>query len=87
MTDKVKTIIKVEEFGKINIKLNDIMEKRNISTYELSTKTQIRFQTIQALRENKSLRVDLELLAKICFALNCKVQDILEYEENKIVDK
>lgn len=83
MTDNVKTIIKVEEFGKINIKLNDIMEKRNISTYELSTKTQIRFQTIQALRENKSLRIDLELLSKLCFSLNCKVQDILEYEEKR----
>ena len=26
-------------------------------------------------------RGDLDFLAKVCYALNCKIEDILEYEE------
>lgn len=77
----VKSIIREVEYGVIKVKLDDIMNKRNISTYELSTKAQVRFQTIKSLRENVSSRIDFEVLAKICYSLDCKVEDIIEYEE------
>ena len=66
-----------------NDDVKTIMNKKNISTYELSTKANIRFQTIQTLRENKATRVDFGVLAKICYALDCKVEDIIEYRELK----
>ena len=55
------------------------MEKANISTYKLNTATNIRFQTIQKLKENSSNRIDFDVLAKLCYAFNCNVADILEY--------
>lgn len=79
----VKTIMQEVDFGDINVKLDNLMNKRNISTYELSTKSNVRFQTIQALRQNTSTRIDLNVLAKLCFALDCKVEDIIEYQEKK----
>ena len=39
-----KTVMTEIEFGNINMKLDDIMTKRNISTYELSSKANVRFQ-------------------------------------------
>lgn len=81
MSKEIKPIrTEVENYGTVKIKLDEIMTKRNISTYELNTKANIRFQTIQALRERKSSRIDLEVLAKICYALDCKVEDIIKYE-------
>ena len=59
------------------------MTERNISNYELSNKSNIRFQTIQGLREDTASRVDFDVLAKICYALNCKVEDIIEYVPNE----
>ena len=32
-------------------------------------------------------RVDLDLLAKICFALNCSLNDIIHYEEERTVQR
>ena len=52
--DDVKTIIQEIEYGEIVVKLDDLMNKKNISTYELSTKANIRFQTIQTMKKNMS---------------------------------
>ena len=79
MNKDVKEILQEVEYGNINIKLDKIMNDRNISTYELSTKANVRFQTIKALRNNESTRIDFNVLAKLCFTLNCRIQDIIEY--------
>ena len=78
----IKTIIQEVNYGNIKIRLNEIMKEKNISTYQLSTKANIRFQTIQSLRDNSSSRIDFEVLAKICYSLDCKVEDIIQYIEN-----
>ena len=88
MSDKgIKPVVLEIEYGTIKVKLDEILNKRGISTYELNTKTNVRFQTIQALRENTSSRIDFEVLAKICFALDLKVEDIIEYVPNETKSK
>ena len=79
MNKDVKEILQEVEYGNINVKLDKIMNDRNISTYELSTKANVRFQTIKSLRNNESTRIDFNVLAKLCFTLNCRIQDIIEY--------
>lgn len=79
----INEIMQEIDYGEINIKLDDLLNERNISTYELSTKSNIRFQTVQSLRENKSTRINFNILAKLCYTLNCKVEDLLEYKEIK----
>ena len=78
----IKPIIQEVNYGNIRIRLNEIMKEKNISTYQLSTRANIRFQTIQSLRDNSSSRIDFEVLAKICYSLDCKVEDIIQYIEN-----
>ena len=58
------------------------MEKADISTYKLNTATNVRFQTLQTLKENNATRIDFNVLAKLCYALDCNVTDILEYVPN-----
>lgn len=79
----IKEIMQELQFGEINIKLDALLNDRNISTYELSTKSNIRFQTVQSLRENKSTRINFNILAKLCYTLNCQVEDLIEYKEIK----
>ena len=78
----IKPIIQEVNYGHIKIRLNEVMKEKNISTYQLSTRANIRFQTIQTLRDNSSSRIDFEVLAKICYSLDCKVEDIIQYIEN-----
>ena len=80
---KINAVVTEIEYGNIRVKLDEIMKARDISTYQLNVKTNIKFQTIQNLRENTSSRIDFEVLAKICYALGVKVEDVLEYEPVK----
>lgn len=77
--ETIRPILQEIEYGTIKIKLDEIMKSKNISTYQLNAKSNIRFQTIQSLRENTSSRIDFEVLAKLCYSLGCKVSDIIEY--------
>ena len=81
--DKINAVVTEVEYGNIRVKLDEIMKARDISTYQLNVKTNIKFQTIQNLRENTSSRIDFEVLAKICYALGVKVEDVLEYVPDK----
>ena len=76
-----KEIFEYKNYGHIQINLDKIMQEKNITTYELSSKANIRFQTIQNLRKGNSTRIDLEVLAKICYMLNCKTSELIEYLE------
>lgn len=80
---KLKPIIQEIEYGNIRIKLDEILKARGITNYELSNKANIRFQTIQTLRENQATRIDFGVLSKLCYVLGCKVEDIIEYVDNK----
>ncbi len=78
----LRPILQEIQYGNINVNLDKIMEEKEISTYQLSNKTNIRFQTIQNLRKNQACRIDFEVLSKICYSLDCKVEDIIEYKSS-----
>lgn len=63
---------------KIIIKLDDLLNKQNMSQHELSRKTGVRQPTINAMCRNQSKRIPLDNLASICEVLECDISDILE---------
>lgn len=80
---ELKPIVYEIEYGTIKVKLDEIMKKKCISTYDLNSKSNIRYQTLQVLQDNSASRIDFEVLAKLCYSLDCKVEDIIEYVPNK----
>ena len=42
-----KQVFEYKDYGHIKIILDEFMKKNNITTYKLSTKANVRFQTIQ----------------------------------------
>ena len=66
----------------IYIKLIELLDDIPMSQHELSRLTGIRQATINDMCQNKTKRLGLDNLAKICIALNCEITDILELKEN-----
>ena len=67
-------------YGRIKIKLDDVLNERNLTRYQLSKMTGNRFEVINKWYNGNIERIDSDVLARFCFALNCKVEDIIEYE-------
>ncbi|MBR3816020.1 MAG: helix-turn-helix transcriptional regulator [Clostridia bacterium] len=68
------------EYGKIRIKLRSVIEKNNITRYQLSKMTSTRFEVVNKWYNGEVERIDSDVLARFCFVLNCKVEDLIEYE-------
>ena len=73
--------IEYKPYGRISIKLDEYMTKNDISTYALAKATGLEFKVIQNLREVTVKRIDIDVLAKVCYALEIGVDEIIKYEK------
>ena len=77
---EIRGIVELKNYGKVEIKLSSIMDKKNISIYQMSKLTSLKHSTVKSYYNNCPLtRVDLDVISKFCYVLNCKIEDILEY--------
>lgn len=77
---KVRGITELRNYGKVQINLKQIMDEYSISIYQMSKLTGLKYNTIKSYYNNAPLtKVDLDVVAKMCYVLNCNVKDILEY--------
>ena len=76
-----RPVLMIQDYGTIQIKLGDYLKERGIKRGRLSKLTGVRFEVIDKWSKGKVERMDLDVLARICFVLDCKVTDILEYKE------
>ena len=53
------------------------MEQKGFSTYKLREKCGIDSKTIRRLKANEN--IETKTIDKLCLALNCRVEDVLEY--------
>lgn len=72
----------IGEYGCIRLKVAEMLDSRNITRNRLQTLTGIKYAVIDRYYKAKSVeRVDLDFLARVCYVLDCKVEDLLEYVE------
>ena len=65
----------------IRISLDKALHKYNVSRYELAKRTGIQYQIIDNYYKNKVKRYDSFVLERICIALNCDINEIIEFEK------
>ena len=63
----------------IKLTLDKVLEKQNVSRYELAKRTDIQYHVIDNYYKNKVIRYDCFVLDKICNALDCDVSELIEY--------
>lgn len=66
-------------YGTIHIKLTEITQYRNMSKNAVMKKADMQRTQLNHYYRNEISRIDIDVLARLCFALNCNVEDILEY--------
>ena len=62
-------------------KLWDTMKRKGFSTYKLREECGIDSKTVRRLRANDN--IESKTLNKLCAALDCKIEDIMEYIPDK----
>lgn len=65
----------------IRLTLDKLLDKLNITRYELAKRTGIQYQIIDNYYKNKVKRYDSYVLERICDTLNCEIKDIIEFKK------
>ena len=66
-------------YGTIHIKLAGILERKGMSKNKLSHKAEMQRTQINHYCNNTISRLDVDVLARLCTALECSISDLLEF--------
>lgn len=69
------------ECGLVYCNLKKIIISKHISIYQLSKLTGIKYDVIMRYYDNRIIRYDSYVLARLCYILDCSISDILKYEK------
>ena len=68
------------EYGSIRVKLAEVMEQRGITRNRMHTLTGTKYEVVDRYYKAERVEmVDLDFFAKVCYVLDCKIEDLLEY--------
>lgn len=76
--DNKKSILTVQDYGQIEMHLKQLMDERNINRNSLARRTNTRFEVIDKWYHGEVEKLDMDILARICYVLDCSVSDILK---------
>ncbi len=69
----------MNEYGKIRIKLDELLKKSGMSKNKLSHKAEMQRTQINNYCKNEITRLDTDVLARICTVMDCKIEDLIEF--------
>lgn len=76
-----KSIFTVKDYGKIMICLKPLMDERRITRNYLAKAANTRFEVIDKWYNNDVEKLDLDVLARICYVLECSPSEIIRYSD------
>lgn len=67
------------EYGTIRVKLEDLLKKQNVSINKLAFRAEMQRTQLKNYLRNDVQRLDIAILSRLCYALDCDLNDLLEY--------
>lgn len=74
-----KELYTIKEYGQIEINLKEYMNAKNITRNALARAINTRFEVIDKWYNGHVEKIDSDILARICFVLDCTPGDIIRY--------
>ena len=57
----------------------EIIEKKGISLNQLSFRAEMQRSQLRNYRDNNIQRLDIDILKRLCYVLDCDLTDLIEY--------
>lgn len=78
-----REIYTLNQYGCIELTLKEIMDSRNISRNALARAINTRFEVVDKWYQGHIEKIDTDILARICYVLECTPSDIIRYRLEK----
>ena len=67
------------DYGEIRLNLKEIMSEQNISINKLAFRAEMQRTQLKQYIKNDVQRIDISVLSRLCYALECSLSDLIEY--------
>ncbi len=72
-----------QNYGHLEIRLNELMQQKKLSKNKLSHKAEMNWKQIDNYCTNNITRLDTYVLCKLCTVLECEIQDLLVFHPSE----
>ncbi len=73
-------IFSFNQYGHIEISIKELMDEKQITRNALARAINTRFEVIDKWYNGHVEKIDADILARICFVLECEPGDIIKYD-------
>ena len=79
--NKRKRVYKMKDidYGQVRLNLQEIMNEQNISINKLAFRAEMQRTQLKSYIKNDVQRIDISVLARLCYALECSLSDLIQY--------
>ena len=67
------------DYGQVRLNLQEIMNEQNISINKLAFRAEMQRTQLKSYIKNDVQRIDISVLARLCYALECSLSDLIQY--------
>lgn len=76
---KERPVLIRADYGSVELRLKEVMEERGITRNQLAKLIDARFEVVSKWYKGEVEKMDMDILARICYALDCTTEDLLRY--------
>ncbi len=77
------SIIVYRDYGNIKFDIKSVMDNKGITINQVVKKTGLHHQVIKRYYNGTVERFDKDVLSKLCYVIDCNLNDIMYYEKPK----
>lgn len=67
------------DYGYVRLNLDKIMKEQNVSINKLAFRAEMQRSQLKAYIKNDIQRLDVSVLARLCYSLECSLDELVEY--------
>lgn len=79
--ESINSIFEMKNYGKISFHVKQVMDERGITRSKLAKLANIRFEVADKWYSGNIERMDIDVLTRICFVLDCSIADLMSYDK------
>ena len=80
---KERAVLVRANYGHVELRLKEVMDERGISRNQLAKLIDARVEVVGKWYKGEVEKMDLDILARICYALDCTTEDLIRYVPGK----
>ena len=77
----VNSVFEIKDYGKISFHIKEIMDEKNLTRSALARLADVRFEVADKWYNGNIERMDVDVLTRICFVLDCDLSDLMTYSK------